>query len=1216
MARGIVGQGFATWVQDQISFRQKQNALKSSKGDGLIKYQTANTAFLRLSSGINIDDKNEPAKAYQLFNLRFNDQPATGVDLGTNSAYGFLSTSGYGYVPPPGLISADIKALNRGSLREATVEIKAHSMEQFEIIDKLYLRLGFSMLLEWGWSFYYDNNGEYHNSYHNVATDSFFFKTGIDQKSVLNQIQNDRDKSHGNYDAMIGLVKNYSWSLERDGSYNITLKLVSLGDVIESIKTNSSVSDQSSGATSTSPTPTEDQPPIEFNRDKTTLNKIFWYFISLFDSGNEYDYIRGGSETTAAKVSAGIQLTPNQSNDDTSSVGDLVSFAFPQLNGISKDKAGVKNEYYIKLGCLLRQLQNFILYYSPSQSDQALINFNFDPEDNFMFTFPRHGSLDPRVCLVPLNYDNSLNNNVSPPNSNSGTSPLPATQTAATPSYVLEKTTYTWNVIEIIRELNKNVEVSYNNGTFVNNEFEENTVAENLTKNYATPLLNGGAVDLDGQRWWYANPGVSFGDKIPYNTIKTETTQEPLTSLENFKIVKSSTGKDPITIQSAIIDNKHDSDKFVNDYVTEWVGSYASDTDVDANFGSATEEIITAQTGSVYLLAPGHLKSSIVKEHRLQGITSLSQYAKVSTEPESLILKVYTHQAVFGKISELGNTNYNPANVTATDDGSTDIADVQNNLFEKIKNTGYRVENYDFIGRLMNVYINMNYAAKTLDSYVDIKTGNINLYDFLDKLMSGVQNALGNVNTFNVIYDEDNNAFKIQDSTFIPQLSDYKPDFFKEKPIEFITHTLDSSQGSFIREASVKTELSNNFATQVTIGAQANGNVVGENSTSLSKWNKKDGVKDRIILEKTTKNNPTGSVDDSCLSNKVRLHTFYSYVNDGNLTEEQIDGIKDIGVDLFRYEIGTFDIPGIGFLPINLELTMDGLSGMKIYESYTADTRLLPKTYKDAIQFIIKGVSHKIQNNDWTTTISSISGPKYDGVKTSNPAAINISAPASANTTSPSPSASSFKGKSATKFKNDFDNLCPSIGNSTKASSLSKEILDRAKIVKNELKVLGLSDEAIYGLIGCLIAESSINYQAWNIGATNIATGKTVIYAGSSKGNKLDGTAPNLKLTYNGKNITAYGIAQWTQNRKLKYYKEFTKNGKEDSLQLQAKYMAYELSNNYKKNVVDRLKTINGSDSCAILKATMIALYFYEGVPNSSLVTKRYQYALGLKGKI
>jgi len=58
---------------------------------------------------------------------------------------------------------------------------------------------------------------------------------------------------------------------------------------------------------------------------------------------------------------------------------------------------------------------------------------------------------------------------------------------------------------------------------------------------------------------------------------------------------------------------------------------------------------------------------------------------------------------------------------------------------------------------------------------------------------------------------------------------------------------------------------------------------------------------------------------------------------------------------------------------------MDGLSGMRIYESYTADTRLLPARYQDKIQFITTGISHRIQNNDWTTTITSLSGPKYDG---------------------------------------------------------------------------------------------------------------------------------------------------------------------------------------------------------------------------------------------
>jgi hypothetical protein len=252
--------------------------------------------------------------------------------------------------------------------------------------------------------------------------------------------------------------------------------------------------------------------------------------------------------------------------------------------------------------------------------------------------------------------------------------------------------------------------------------------------------------------------------------------------------------------------------------------------------------------------------------------------------------------------------------------------------------------------------------------------------------MKGIQHALGNINNFNIIYDQDTNQFSIIDSTFIPGLGGI-PEAASafEEPTKFITHTLDDSEGSFIREASVKTQLSNNFATMVTVGAQANGNVVGANATALSKWN--TGLTDRIILYKSTANDPKGGTADiatNFYSNVGVVQNLYSAINDGNITDEQIDGSKDAAVDLFSFELGEYVnegiIPSIGFLPINLELTMEGLSGIRIYESYTADTRLLPKRYQDKIQFITTGISHRIQNNDWTTTIQSISGPKYDGL--------------------------------------------------------------------------------------------------------------------------------------------------------------------------------------------------------------------------------------------
>jgi hypothetical protein len=51
---------------------------------------------------------------------------------------------------------------------------------------------------------------------------------------------------------------------------------------------------------------------------------------------------------------------------------------------------------------------------------------------------------------------------------------------------------------------------------------------------------------------------------------------------------------------------------------------------------------------------------------------------------------------------------------------------------------------------------------------------------------------------------------------------------------------------------------------------------------------------------------------------------------------------------------------------------MDGLSGIKIYNAVNVDTRFLPRNYPENLQFIIKGVNHKLSNSDWETNIETI----------------------------------------------------------------------------------------------------------------------------------------------------------------------------------------------------------------------------------------------------
>jgi hypothetical protein len=58
---------------------------------------------------------------------------------------------------------------------------------------------------------------------------------------MLNPIENKRDKYKGNYDALLGKVSNFNWSFNADGSYSIELTIISLGDVIESLKSNLSI---------------------------------------------------------------------------------------------------------------------------------------------------------------------------------------------------------------------------------------------------------------------------------------------------------------------------------------------------------------------------------------------------------------------------------------------------------------------------------------------------------------------------------------------------------------------------------------------------------------------------------------------------------------------------------------------------------------------------------------------------------------------------------------------------------------------------------------------------------------------------------------------------------------------------------------------------------------------------------------------------------------
>jgi hypothetical protein len=142
----------------------------------------------------------------------------------------------------PGINSLRINTLTRGSLRKAELKIKAFNKKQFDIIDSLYMRPGFTILLEWGHTLYFKGTVErlqYTKADFNTKPfKSFFAASGTNQDQILNDIREERGTTSGNYDGFYGKISNFSWTYNIDGTYDITISAISIGDVIESLNLN------------------------------------------------------------------------------------------------------------------------------------------------------------------------------------------------------------------------------------------------------------------------------------------------------------------------------------------------------------------------------------------------------------------------------------------------------------------------------------------------------------------------------------------------------------------------------------------------------------------------------------------------------------------------------------------------------------------------------------------------------------------------------------------------------------------------------------------------------------------------------------------------------------------------------------------------------------------------------------------------------------------
>lgn len=247
----FIGETINKDVIKQIEIRQKVKGRDPEYVRNYLNYQASNNAWVRVVSGVNVNGTSDDAKNFVLSGgaLKWNgkkfvkNNKFNPTQAGDNSRYGFNDS--YGVRPEPGLTSFSIKHRGRfGTIREANIGFVLWKREDLIRAENIFFRPGFTVIVEWGNAGYITNSNDFTDTPNITGTEKFFEGTSEDITSILKALSDNIgsdniDEEIGsdyNYDAFLGFISNFSWSLRPDGGYDCTITALTQGSILESLK--------------------------------------------------------------------------------------------------------------------------------------------------------------------------------------------------------------------------------------------------------------------------------------------------------------------------------------------------------------------------------------------------------------------------------------------------------------------------------------------------------------------------------------------------------------------------------------------------------------------------------------------------------------------------------------------------------------------------------------------------------------------------------------------------------------------------------------------------------------------------------------------------------------------------------------------------------------------------------------------------------------------
>jgi len=923
---------FKPEIQGQLKARQDAIFERTPEA---IQYFNARNAWIRMSSAVNVAPSlgspptNELAKKYILQGgtLYENQSQLRSGVLTQNAAYSILSPGGnpnrLGLRPMPGITGIDIKSLSAyGSLREVEVKFNAWDIRQLEDLELLYMRPGYTALIEWGWVPYLDNNKKLQS---NINFYDIINKAP-NKEQIFKDIYVEAVKTYnGNYDAMFGYVKNYSWSAREDGGYDCSTTIVSVGEVLESLKINYAPYNDLDNISKTG----KIAPRVEGITilDLPDLKKIYSKNIL---AGLFYELHTIGMKKMSGTQDIGANLTIVDQVRGSTVYYDLFKKTINIIGGdaasSTNGKIGASDEQiYITLESLCNLINTHVTFVDSNSKSSFVKCSVLDREyvtnnttsnpltgDGYLLCLahPLQLSVDPTVCIIK--------------------NPVWANGFKINPSTIIPDEAISANLI-----------------TFPNNKLSDVQLDSVLGQLYyvsiaAKKIINKQAIVDYLKRVTQQDPDtVKALTKRHYEKLK-----DP-----NYKVNKptDSEGKYYVDLINAtkIEDNNNiDNTKLNKSLAASGVGSQASLFNflTTSNLTNLSEAQITAALGT----------------------------SAVFTKSDP----VATQQAELNKEKKALETVQNKA--------ITSLQYIKNTTRPYFYQDKWETE----LGIIGNIYVNLNFLYRlaldnNLESLDTKEKKDINLYNFLKSVLSEIASSTGNVNNFDLFVDPVDSKIYIIDVNYVdskPRSEVYKNAFQLE------IHNTKSTVRSYKLESSIFPDQSATVAIGAQVGGGA---MATDNNTMLDfNKGLEDRIIPKKLDPTTNPNqldiekikSQAQSVTDALKS----LYEFFgdqsfSAFTDADFDTDKASDYKNSLKDLINFfkNLTKSNIKNRAIIPTKLSITMDGIGGLVIGHIFKIPEELLPKGYKgDALGsklgHIVTGVGHSVNNSgDWATNLDA-----------------------------------------------------------------------------------------------------------------------------------------------------------------------------------------------------------------------------------------------------